>query len=39
VDIVCWARSGDAMVAKLRDALGRLGAIVDDRYELGGDDE
>jgi len=38
-DIVCWARSGDAMVAKLRDALARLGAIVDDRYELGGDDE
>jgi len=38
-DIVCWARSGDAAVARLRDALGRLGAIVDNRYELGGEDE
>ena len=38
-DIVCWARSGDPIVPRLRDALGRLGAIVDDRYELGGSEE
>ena len=38
-DIVCWARSGDPIVSRLRDALGRLGAIVDNRYELGGEEE
>ncbi len=36
-DIVVWARSGDANVARLRTALGRLGAMIDERYELGGE--
>lgn len=38
-DIVIWARSGDPMVPKFRSALGRLAAIIDDRYELGGEDD
>ncbi|MFN8652543.1 MAG: hypothetical protein U0133_11605 [Gemmatimonadales bacterium] len=38
-DIVIWARSGDAAVPKLRTALGRLATIIDDRYELGGEDD
>jgi hypothetical protein len=38
-DIVAWARSGDDVVPRLRSALGRLGAIIDDRYELGGEDD
>lgn len=38
-DIVIWARSGDPMVPKFRAALGRLAAIIDDRYELGGEDD
>lgn len=38
-DIVAWARSGDAMVPRFRGALGRLGAIIDERYELGGEDD
>jgi hypothetical protein len=38
-DIVAWARSGDEIVPRLRNALGRLGAIIDDRYELGGEDD
>ena len=38
-DIVAWARSGDEIVPRLRTALGRLGAIIDDRYELGGEDD
>lgn len=38
-DIVVWARSGDQIVPRLRTALGRLGAIIDDRYELGGEDD
>jgi hypothetical protein len=38
-DIVAWAKSGDAMVPRLRNALGRLGAIIDERYELGGEDD
>jgi len=36
-DIVAWARSGDDIVPRFRSALGRLGAIIDDRYELGGE--
>jgi hypothetical protein len=38
-DITCWARSGDPAIGRLRDVLGRLSAIVDDRYELGGEEE
>lgn len=38
-DIVVWARSGDPSIPKLRAALNRLSAIVDERYELGGEDE
>jgi hypothetical protein len=38
-DLVVWARSGDPVLPRLREALGRLGAIVDERYELGGDGE
>jgi len=38
-DIVVWARSGDPRVPAFRAALGRLGAIVDDHYELGGEDD
>ena len=38
-DIVVWARSGDPVVPRFRQALGRLAAIIDDRYELGGEDD
>jgi hypothetical protein len=38
-DIVVWAKSGDPAIPRLRDALGRLAAIVDERYELGGEDD
>ena len=38
-DLVVWARSADPVVPKLRAALNRLSAIVDERYELGGEDE
>ncbi|HWA56296.1 MAG TPA: hypothetical protein VG692_03525 [Gemmatimonadales bacterium] len=38
-DIVVWARSGDPGIPKFRAALGRLAAIIDDRYELGGEDD
>jgi len=38
-DIVVWARGGDPSVPRLRAALNRLGAIIDERYELGGEDE
>jgi hypothetical protein len=38
-DVVVWARSGDPMVPRIRTALGRLGAIVDEQYELGGEDD
>jgi hypothetical protein len=38
-DIVIWARSGDPMVPAFRNALGHLGKIIDDRYELGGEDD
>lgn len=38
-DIVVWARSGDPMIPRLRAALNRLGAIVDEHYELGGEDD
>ena len=38
-DVVVWAKSGDPVVTRLRGALGRLGAIIDERYELGGEDD
>jgi hypothetical protein len=38
-DIVVWAKSGDPAVPRFRAALGRLGAIIDERYELGGEDD
>jgi hypothetical protein len=38
-DIVVWAKSGDPMVPRMRAALSRLGAIIDERYELGGEDD
>jgi hypothetical protein len=38
-DIHVWARSGDPILPALRGALNRLGAIVDEQYELGGEEE
>jgi hypothetical protein len=38
-DIVVWARSGDAAVPSLKKEAGRLSALVDERYELGGEDD
>ncbi|MEO8138549.1 MAG: hypothetical protein ABI742_02830 [Gemmatimonadota bacterium] len=38
-DVVVWARSGDAALPAIRAGLGRLGAIVDEQYELGGEDD
>ena len=38
-DIVIWAKSSDPLVPALRKALGTLGAIVDEHYELGGEDD
>jgi len=37
-DIVLWARSGDPAIPRFRAALNRLGAIVDEQYELGGEE-
>lgn len=37
-DVVVWARSGDPVVPRLRDVLRRLSALVDERYELGGEE-
>ena len=36
-DIVVWAKSGDPVLPQIRGALNRLGAIVDEQYELGGE--
>ncbi len=36
-DIVVWAKSGDPALPAIRAGLGRLGAIVDEQYELGGE--
>ena len=36
-DIVVWSKSGDPGIPKLRATLNRLGAIVDEQYELGGE--
>jgi hypothetical protein len=38
-DIVVWARSGDPAVPAMRKALNGLSALVDDRYELGGEED
>ncbi|MDH4130337.1 MAG: hypothetical protein OEV95_00865 [Gemmatimonadota bacterium] len=38
-DIVVWARSGDPAVPAIRRELGQLSALVDERYELGGEDD
>lgn len=38
-DIVVWAKSGDPAIPELRRELRRLSAMVDDRYELGGEDD
>lgn len=38
-DVVVWAKSGDPALPAIRAALGRLGAIVDEQYELGGEDD
>ena len=38
-DIVVWAKSGDPVLPRMRAALNRLGAIVDEHYELGGEEE
>lgn len=38
-DIVVWARSGDPVIPRIRAALGRLGLIIDERYELGGEED
>jgi hypothetical protein len=38
-DIVVWAKSGDPKIGAIRTALGRLAAIIDERYELGGEDD
>jgi hypothetical protein len=38
-DIVVWARSGDPSVQQLRQILPRLSQVVDDFYDLGGEDE
>ncbi len=37
-DIVVWARSGDPSIPRLREVLSRLSAMVDERYELGGEE-
>jgi hypothetical protein len=36
-DIVVWAKSGDPLLPRIRSCLNRLGAIVDEQYELGGE--
>jgi hypothetical protein len=38
-DVIVWAKSGAPEVARIRTALTRLSAIVDERYELGGEEE
>lgn len=38
-DIVVWAKSGDPKIPAIRTALGRLEAMIDERYELGGEDD
>ncbi len=36
-DIVVWSKSGELSIPKVRATLNRLGAIVDEQYELGGE--
>jgi len=38
-DIVVWARSGDAQLAALKEALPRLSEIVEEIYDQGGESE
>lgn len=38
-DIVVWARSGDAKLPAFKEALPRLGEIVEEIYDQGGEDE
>lgn len=38
-DLVAWARSGDATVAALRSGLSRVTALVEEMYDLGGEDD
>jgi hypothetical protein len=38
-DIVVWAKSGDPALPAIRKELGKLSALVDERYELGGEDD
>lgn len=38
-DIVVWARSGDPTIPRIRATLNGLSGIIDERYELGGEDE
>ncbi len=38
-DIVVWARGGDAMLPRLRSELGRLSDLVDEIYDIGGEEE
>jgi len=38
-DLVVWAKSSDPSLSKLRADLNRLAAIVDEQYELGGEEE
>jgi hypothetical protein len=37
-DIVVWARSGDPLIPRIRAGLNGLTAMIDERYELGGED-
>ncbi|MEO8030515.1 MAG: hypothetical protein ABI765_06685 [Gemmatimonadota bacterium] len=38
-DIVFWARGGDAILPRLRSELGRLSDLVDEIYDVGGEEE
>ena len=38
-DIVVWAKSGDPSLPAMRKELAKLSALVDERYELGGEDD
>ena len=38
-DIVAWARGGDPILPRLRSELARLSELVDEVYDIGGEDE
>jgi hypothetical protein len=38
-DLVAWSRSSDPNVTQLRSALGRVTDLVEDIYDLGGEDD